>query len=127
MSLEKEAIIFTSYLTGTRPSSDIIERYVHACEKLNLSFEGKDEKYTQVVLRRPFLLPFVDAALAPQPKKTYLRKKIWVMLAILETTTAYYPVFTSKNYSFAGWILIFYKGVRSVIKFLIGTIILLFI
>lgn len=127
MSLEKEAILFTKYLTGTTPSSVLVERYAEACVKLNLSGVEEEDKYLQKILRRPFLLPFVDAALSMRSKKTLLRKKMLVMLAILETTPDYYTFFSSKNFSLFRWAMIFFRGIWAAIKYVIGSFLLLFI
>ena len=127
MTLEKEAVLFTKYLTGTRPSTELIERYVSACVKLNLSVAVSNDKLLQKILRWPLLLPYVDAAISFGNKKTILRKKILVMLAILETTPEFYGVFASKKYSFVGWLLIFLRGIWAIIKFILGSLLLLLI
>ena len=127
MTLEKEAILFTKYLTGTTPSPELINRYAEACVKLNFSVAETEDKYLEKILRWPFLLPFFDAALSLRNTKTVLRKKILVMLAVLETTPEYYSFFSSKNFSLFEWVVIFLKGIWAVVKFVVGSFILLFI
>ncbi|MBC7861741.1 MAG: hypothetical protein IAF38_02130 [Bacteroidia bacterium] len=124
---EKEAEIFSKYLVKSSPSETLISRYVLACNKLKLAGNAKDEKIVSFAVRNPFFLPLLDAGLTFSKHKSLLRKKIMIMLAILETTPEYYEQFNTKNYSGVKWIGIFFRGCWAVAKMIMGKFILMFI
>jgi hypothetical protein len=123
---EREAIILGTYLLGKPPLQKQVDRYCEACLILRLDTYITDP-VTKVAFQRPYLIPYFDAALALGKEKKLLRKKILLMLAILETSTECYDDFTSKNYSLAGWLKIFLQGIQAVFKATVGKILLLFI
>ena len=125
--LIREAEIFSKYLISEIAPTELLERYVRACNKLNLAGTTRDEKILAFVTRNPSFIPCIDAALAYSKHKSLLRKKILIMLAILETTPLYYEKFTTHNYSRAKWIGIGFRGVWAVKKMILGKIILIFV
>jgi hypothetical protein len=108
-------------------SDELLHRYEAACQKLNFKGTERDEKILSFAIRHPSFVPCLDAALAFSKHKSLLRKKILVMLAILETTPTYYEQFTTKNYDGLKWIGIFFRGCWAVTKMITGKIILIFI
>jgi hypothetical protein len=124
---EKEAEIFSKYLVKSSVSGELKKRYVLACQKLKPSGNLRDEKILSFAVRNPFFLPLLDAGLTFSKHKSLLRKKIMIMLAILETTPEYYEAFTTKNYGGIKWVGIFFRACGAVSKMIIGKIILIFI
>lgn len=85
--LRAEAIAFGRYLIGHAPADDLIERYCRANEKL-LAREPKDPA-VRYAREHPWTIPMLDAATGLVTLRggySLLRKKLLVMMAILETT-----------------------------------------
>jgi hypothetical protein len=121
-----EAEIFSRYLIGEIPSVELKERYFAACGKLSEA-NNRDARIYRMAVKRPALLPCLDAALAFSDRNALLRRKLLVMLAILETTPEYYTKFSTKDESRWKWIALFFRGCSAVFKIMAGKIILLFV
>ena len=119
-SISKEARIFTRYLTGIMVNDASALLYQKAIEARNLICEGRDKKLEAFVLCYPFWIGFVDAALALTDKQSVLRKKIFVMLAVLEVSPLYSKYFLAKKGTFLTMIRICAIGTRSVYRFIFG-------
>lgn len=80
-----EARLFCRYLIGTEASADLLERYAAGCRRL---FGGTPEPGEAAViafaLRRPWSLPFLDAASGLAAPQSELRRRLLLMLALLE-------------------------------------------
>lgn len=118
----REARIFGKYLVGQSVSDATCNLYSLAIEAHGLKSTGKDEKIEKFILRFPFWIGFVDGALALTNKKSVVRKKIYVMFAVLEVVPEYCDYFLPKKYSLWGVIKVFAAGIRSVYRFAIGII-----
>src|SRR5687767_14205873 len=85
--LRAEAILFGRYLVGRAPDEELVERYCRANEKL---FARELRDPAAVYAREhPWAIPMLDAAtglVALRGHPSLLRKKLLVMVAILETT-----------------------------------------
>jgi hypothetical protein len=85
--LEREAAVITRYLLGTESAPQWVERYCAANEVLFPEEPGSaDRAALDLVRRHPWSLPFLEAAHAWIRPGSRLRRKVLVMLAILETT-----------------------------------------
>src|SRR5262249_18680953 len=74
---------------------EALERYAAACPVvLGATASAEDRAMLRFVCRHPWSLPSLDAAAALLDPQALLRKKLFLMLAILETTTASIEVFT---------------------------------
>lgn len=123
----EEAHVFSAYLLKQEVSEEILLRYSDACKKLNLTGNTSEEKTIKTIIRNPGLLPFADAALAFGNGKHLLRRKLFIMLAILETCPEFYSHFNTQEKSSGKWLAFFFRGCSAVFKMVIGKIILLFI
>jgi hypothetical protein len=118
----KEARIFGKYLTGTEINDTAIQLYIKAITIRDLQSAGRDLKLEKFIFRFPFWIGFIDAALAMTNKQSILRKKIFVMLAVLETIPEYSHLFLSKENNSFALLKIFFVGIRSVYRFVFGFI-----
>jgi hypothetical protein len=85
--LRTEAIAFSRYLVGSEPSSALIERYCQANAELFAGDVAPDDAALLDFARRHgWAIPMLDAAMAMTRPESLLRKKLLVMMAILETT-----------------------------------------
>jgi hypothetical protein len=126
--LRTEGALFARYLVGPAASieNDLLERYADGCETL---FDGSerpaDVAVVEFVRRHPWALACVDAAAALFCPQTLIRKKLLLLLAVLETAPAHVGSFTSVPRSRAGIVLrlVWWAG-RNAGQALIGAVVL---
>lgn len=88
--LQQEASLFARYLSGGPAGAGVVERYVDACRKLALDAPaGEDLGLLAFARRHPSCLPPLDAACGLVRPEALLRKRLFVMLALLETSPAH--------------------------------------
>ncbi len=93
----REGTVFARYLLGVDASPAVLRRYASACR--NLSGEatsGHDQAVVQFIRRHPWSLPYLDAASGWLRRESLLRKRLLVMLSLLETTPEYADRFVSR-------------------------------
>ncbi len=119
MTLTEEGELIGRYLLGVVPSAELTARYAAAHGFLVLDSEEPELRF---VHRHPRLLPFLDAATGVLRPRSSLRKKVFLMAAILEATPAHAEFFLQKP---AGlWPVLaalFWQGSRSAVKLLVGV------
>jgi len=117
---EKEAIIFTKYLVDGEASEQAIELYKNVISK------GKpgeaDKKLIKYMLKHPISIGYIDSGLALINPTSEARKRLYIMLAILEASVDYHHLFLAKKRSPIYIIMILYTGLRAVAKALIGML-----
>ena len=124
-SLREEAFRFARYISGARPGPEIVERYVDACRKLSLDRPvGEDRGLLGFVHGHPSALGPLDAVCGILRPQALLRKKLFVMLALLETSPAHAKLFIAGPRGWAGAAcrLAFY-GISVCLKLLTGLLI----
>jgi hypothetical protein len=85
--LRDEAVRFGRYLVGGAPSAELVERYVRAhAYVLREPPTPADEAVLAFVHAHPWSLPLLDAGTALVRGAPRLRRKLLVMMAILEAT-----------------------------------------
>ena len=93
--LAEEGALLARYLLRGREVAPLsIERYVAACGKLfGDPASAEDLAVLELARRRPWTLPLLDAASGLAHPHALLRKKLFLMLAILETMPAHAETF----------------------------------
>lgn len=123
--LKQEAYILCNYLIKERPRLREVELYSAAIGKLQIYFDDTREKRIwQVMMTKPWTIGLFDGALVLTDPHSLIRKRIFTMLAILETS----PNFT-KHFILDGFhkFQLFGLGLRmcfSVLKSFFGLIFL---
>lgn len=84
--LAAECRLFTRYLLGAEPRVGLVERYAAAHRHLLPDAGEPPCRELGFVRRHPRSLPFLDAALGLGRTQSLLRRKIYLMAAILETS-----------------------------------------
>ncbi|MBA3451951.1 MAG: hypothetical protein H0T42_02500 [Deltaproteobacteria bacterium] len=85
--LHREAVWFARYLVDAVPSDALIERYVRADARvLQDAPTARDEAVLAFVHRHPWSVGLLDAGTAFMRGAPLLRKKLVVMMAVLEAT-----------------------------------------
>src|SRR4051812_29384504 len=85
--LRTEAIVFGKYLVDHEPAETLVERYCQANEEL--FGDAPSDPAVDLARKHPWMVPMLDAAAGLRGGDSLLRKKLLVMMAILETTPEY--------------------------------------
>jgi hypothetical protein len=128
-ALGSEGRLIGSYLTGVEPPDELVARYVDA--SLTLFPDDpcpSDRMVLEFVHRHPWSLPPLEAALGLLRPTSLLRKKIVVLMAILETEPGLAPRFDPLYPGPVGalWHLS-YLGLRSAAKLVAGALVYTFL
>jgi hypothetical protein len=87
--LRDEAIRFGRYLVGEVPGKELIDRYCRANTELFGEPDPEDRRLLELARRHPRTIAMLDAGTGLAAPQSLFRKKLLVMMAILETTPAY--------------------------------------
>jgi hypothetical protein len=122
--LETESLAISQYLLAVRPGRDLVQRYRDANAELCPEQPAwQDRAMLDFVRRHPRSLPLFDAASGVLRPHSLLRRKILVMMAILETTPQFAAHFDTEN---AGRLQVLAKlgayGLRSVVTTVAGLL-----
>ena len=127
--LRREGMVLFRYLIKSEPISELINRYIAANQTLFPSPKfNSDQRLIRCIARYPGFLPYIDAYSGFFKPKSLLRKKILIMLSIIETTPEFVESFRPLPFSkiqFMGNLIS--AGLSSAVKCLIGACLLPFI
>ena len=93
MQFPDEARILTRYLAGREPDEKSVFLYTDAVDKTALPFNNRQRRKWQKCIANPWLLPYVDSALAWNDPFHPIRNRIFIMVSILETRPAFQDLF----------------------------------
>jgi hypothetical protein len=100
--LKLECKIFSHYLVQREPSEYVIQKYIEAHETSNLFKESTTSSFDKILLnlttRYPKAVKFVDSYSAFYLKGSLFRKKIILLMAILENCSPAYSDFEMPDY-----------------------------
>jgi len=119
--LEREARIFGRYLIGEEIKEEAIRLYLDAHQMNRFDLSEKETRLLRLIHRHPALTGMIDGGLALQNKDSAIRRKIFFLLAILETFPEY-----SRHYLFPepasikNILSFFLSGVRGVLRMILG-------
>lgn len=123
--LKQEARIITNYLVGKPCTEELIQRYVEANIKLAIQIIPEEEKLWRNALRGAYWMSFIDSGLALVRPKSQIRRKIFVMLAILEASVEYCDDFLPHTRNKAQvFFLLALEGIKAVFFALFGLFII---
>lgn len=123
----KEAEIITRYLLKESPGENEKKLYSKAMEELKIELSEEEKRTWDFMIKYPFSFGPLDSALAIKMPEGNIRKKVFVMLAILETSKSFTPYFLSKKYSFFDTAGLIFTGIRSLFRLLAGLILITFL
>jgi hypothetical protein len=96
-TLRTEASLLARYLSGRDPGAEIADRYARACRALFVEeHSARDAALMGFALRHPWSLPCLDAACGLVDPQSLLRRKLILMLALLETTPDHVDLFLAR-------------------------------
>lgn len=120
---DSEVILFVTYLTRSKSRHAVYEDYKSAISSLNLTFNEKESEDMKLLLRFPLLLPFFDAGLALLRPDHTIRKRLLVMLALLETEKNSHSLFIAHQNEKFPWFQFLFSATVASFKAFIGIII----
>jgi hypothetical protein len=97
LELVDEGRLLGRYLLRAAPDDAALERYARACPlALGDDAPAEDRAMLRFVIRHPWSLPWLDAVCALRRPQALLRKKLFLMLAILETLPVHAATFSAR-------------------------------
>jgi hypothetical protein len=120
--LKKEGRLFARYLLDREPPQDMIDRYISANRELGTDIAMQStEKLMECTLTHPWSIPFLDAAAGVIQPDFLLRKKIYIMAAVLEASPIFADQFLPQNLApFKLFARLIFNSVTAGIKMIIG-------
>lgn len=121
-ALEAEAELFGLYLLGRPIHARARAMYLEAMEAAPHTLSHRDQAVMRFAARHPRTLGLLDAGLALLRPNDELRRRLFIMFSILETSPLYADVFLPKHHGI--WHLgeVIYNGVKGVFKVLFGAL-----
>lgn len=121
---EEEASKIAIYLIGKECGCILAERYKSAIEIQQVILNDKEQKLWNLALKGTFWMASIDSGLALINPKSQIRKKIFIMLAILETTVDFHTFFIPEKMSkFKTILLLGLNGIKAIFHAIIGLFI----
>jgi hypothetical protein len=121
-TLDREANLLTSYLVHDKANPTVRKLYrtiLHESAAKELSVE--DSRLIKVGLKHHYLLPYLDAGLAIMRPDAELRRRLYIMFAILEVQPNYVDKFLPQAKSRLYFLVIGLVGLRAVLKTICGV------
>jgi hypothetical protein len=107
-TFDNEPDKLSMYLVGKPCTQAIKEAFADAVIKLDITFTPNQEKLYRSMLRSKFTLRAVDGGLLFINRDSVLRKRIFVMLCLLEASKDYTEYFLPQK---RNWLHFFYIGI----------------
>lgn len=121
--INTEVSIFTYYLIRRVPSNATITLYNKAVRQGD-KLSSRDERLLRFILRHPRLLPSIDAGLALIHPHSEIRRRLYVLFAILESTPIYADYFLPINRNVFYILIAAGIGIRAIWRAIIGVVII---
>lgn len=119
---DREAKILSMYLIGKECPAEIAQHYAEALTKHNAVLSDSQQKTWDKMLASSFYLKLADSGLAITDPQSSLRKRIFIMLALLETSPLYTEFFLPQERSIFYIIPLGFKAALSALYLVSGTI-----
>lgn len=121
-----QASIFTRYLCGQDATEAIASRYSQALDATTAFFSHNDQQLLDFIEKHPWSVGSIDGALALVRPNSEVRRRIFLLLALLESSTDYTSYFLPQDRSAWYLLAIFGDGLRAVYRVFIGSVIVAF-
>ncbi|MDB5165271.1 MAG: hypothetical protein JWM00_161 [Candidatus Saccharibacteria bacterium] len=127
IQLHLEAKLFTRYLIRKPAESVIAERYVKSIRKQPVKISARDKRILHFSTRHPWSIKYIDAINSLLLPHSELRRRLYVLLAILEASTSNTELFLPKNRGRFYFIYIIWSGMKGSMKAFLGLLLMLVI
>ena len=118
----REPQILSKYLIGKECTEEIATYYAEALSKHNAILNDSEQKTWDRMLWSGFYLKLVDSGLAISNPQSSLRKRIFIMLTLLEVSPLYTEFFLPQERTFFYIIPLGLRAGLSALYLVIGTI-----
>ncbi|HXB10477.1 MAG TPA: hypothetical protein VNZ45_00710 [Bacteroidia bacterium] len=119
----KEASVFSRYLIGQEPDEHSVALYIEAQKKLKISLKHREASQIKFVLLFPFTLPMIEGPMAILRPDYAIRKKLYTMFCILESSPKYHQYFLPQERKGSFLFTFLLTGVRAVFNTIAGLFI----
>jgi hypothetical protein len=120
----EEADCIALYVVGEHAGIREKRIYAEAMRKLNINLTGAEEALWQSMLNSKTQMACIDGGLALLRPASQLRRKLFIMVAVLEASPHYTDHFLSRRFSFSYLVKIGLIGMRAICRGIAGIIIL---
>ena len=118
--IQEEAKIFANYLVRREASPQALRLYENAIGKSKPN--KTDQKLLNFMYNHPNSIGFIDAGLIITNPESEARRRLYVMLAILEASPEHADLFLPKKRNPFYILTFIYSGIRAVVKAVLGFI-----
>jgi hypothetical protein len=121
--LSREARIFSNYLLHKNPSEAATALYIKAMQANPGKLDDSEAKLLEFALKHAWLLSCIDGGLVFIKPHSEVRRRIYTMLSILETTPDFAQDFLPKQRAWWYAFVVGWAGVRGVVRAAVGVFI----
>ena len=118
--LEKEAELFSKYLLNQFPNQTVKVLYVKAMQLSDSSTGIQDKKLVQFVTENNWSIGLIDSGLAIIRPDAEVRRRLYILFALLESMPDYWDHFLPKKRSPFYLIVIVFHGTAAILKATLG-------
>ena len=119
-----EADLLGRYLISISPNNRVKVLYAKAMSTINIQMDPVDQRLWNMIMHYPFTLRIIDSGLAVIRPNSGVRRKIYIMLAILETSPEYCDYFLPRLFGPLYVVNVVFAGARGALAALIGLVVL---
>ena len=123
-SLFAEADLLGRYLIRIPPNHRVKLLYAKAMSTMNIQMEPVDQRLWNMIMHYPFTLRIIDSGLAVVRPNSAVRRKIYTMLSVLETSPEYCDYFLPQVFGLLYVVKVAFAGARAILAALIGLVVL---
>ncbi len=120
--LTTEAKAFGKYLVGEEVNARAVSLYLVAHDQTQFESDAQDLRMLKFMVQHPSLIGVIDAGLAIRKNKSCVRKKLYYMLAILESMPEYAQLFLFEGTLLTNALRLFFFGARGVMRMIVGFV-----
>lgn len=121
-----QAEMLSRYLIG-KPPGELITKLYTAAVEAETALSPREQVTLSFAFRHPWAVGVLDAGLALLRPHAELRRRIYIMLALLEAAPEYHRYFLPREHSPFYVVIIGLVGVRSVLRLAVGLTLVKFL
>jgi hypothetical protein len=119
-----EADLLGRYLISIPPNNRVKLLYAKAMSMINIQMDPVDQRLWNMIMHYPFTLRIIDSGLAVVRANSAVRRKIYTMFAILETSPEYCDYFLPQAFGPLYVVNVVFAGARAALAALTGLVVL---
>lgn len=121
-TLDQQAEVFGRYLIGEYPSAAAKKLYIDAITHNPGKLDDIDQTLLRFVTKKPWALGLIDASLPFYKPESEVRRRLYVLLAILEATPQYHDKFLPTDRGLGYIFYLAYCGIRAIFRTVVGSL-----